>query len=1045
MNADPTTSNSPAGGLSTLFFRNRHLLVLFMIVILVAGYSAINSLPRLEDPVITNRAAQILTIYPGATPERVEALVTEKIEQELKEIPEIKHIETTSQAGVSVVAVELEDAVTPETNKTIFSEVRDRLADAADEFPEGVLPPEFDDKRNAVAFTLIVELKWEDGREEALGVLHRQAEVLADRLRGVSGTELVRIYGEPEEEVTVTVDDAELNALGLTIRDVSNALSRADAKVPSGVIRGENASLLVEVQGELDSVTRVEEVPLLQTESGQVTVSDVAEVRRGYRQPPVEMAFTEGERSILVAARVREDRRVDLWTVDAKAAVESFRETLGAGISSEIAFEQNEYTSERLGTLVGNLLLGALVVFLVIFLTMGWKSSFIVGSALPLTAAMTLFVVAMSGGKLHQMSIFGMIIALGLLIDNAIVITDEVRKHLREGNSGLESVRLSLQHLFLPLLSSTLTTMLAFMPILLLPGNAGDFVSSIGQSVVIALTCSFLISMTIIASLAGIFGSQPAHPSRWFGWLSTGMSGGWLGNAFAQLVRLSVKTPVLGILLALVIPVIGFALSTTLGSQFFPRTDRNMFQVEVWLPTESSVNNTRALTEEIEEIIRQRPEVQKVSWLVGGSYPSVYYNLIMNKDNSPFYSQAIVTASSFKAVSEMIAGLQKDIDERVPQAQAVVKKFAQGPPAEADVEIRLLGPSIETLQDLGEQVRLQLAQHPEILQTRVTMPRGEPKLFVNVDENEARLAGLTLQEVAGQLQGAMEGYLGGSVLEEIEDLPVRIRYENSRRDEVADIANMRLISQQNPQDWLPLSALGEVELRPEIGGISRRDGLRNNTILGYAKPGSLPIEITNDVIARLDASGFRTPDGYTLELGGEAENQAEAVGNLTLFLPIIIVCTIALLVLTFKSVRIAVILLLAAPLSVGYGLLATWAMQFPLSFNTIIGSLGLMGLAFNSSIVVLAAIRAHEKASAGDPDSIVEQALGSSRHLISTTLTTMGSFLPLLIFVGGEFWPPLAIVLAGGVGGSTLLALTFTPAAYRLFMRDRRESVVSGT
>lgn len=1033
------TNTNAEGGLATLFYRNRHLLVLFILVALVAGMSAIRSLPRLEDPVITNRNPQILTIYPGATAERVEAQVTEKIEQQLKEIPEIKHLETASQAGVSVVAIELEDAVTAETNKAIFSEIRDRLADATAEFPEGVLPPDFDDKRNAVAYTLIVGLSWEDGREEALGVLQRQAEVLADYLRGVSGTELVRLFGEPEEEITVTVDDAELNALGLTVRDLSTALERADAKVPSGIVRGENASLLVEVQGELNSVRRVAEVPVLQTESGrQVSIGDLGEVKRDLREPPTEIALDEGHRSILVAARVRDDRRVDLWTADARAALERFQDTLGSGIDTKIVFEQNQYTSERLAQLASNLFLGAMVVFLVVFFTMGWKSSLIVGTALPLTAAMTLFVVATTGGKLHQMSIFGMIIALGLLIDNAIVVTDEVRKHLREGLSGLESVRAALNHLFLPLLSSTLTTMLAFMPILLLPGNAGDFVSSIGESVVVALACSFLVSMTVIASLAGLFGRQPARPSRWFGWLSTGIGGGPLGNLFGALVRFSVRVPILGVLLAMAIPMVGFGLASTLGSQFFPRTDRDMFQVEVWLPTESSIENTRSVAERIESIIRERSQVEEVEWLIGGSYPSVYYNLIVNKDNSPFYCQAIVTASSFQAVSEMIGGLQQQLDEELPLAQTVVKKFAQGPPAEADVEIRLQGPSIPTLQDLGEQVRVHLAEHPEILQTRVTMPRGEPKLFVKVDENEARMAGMTLQEVATQLQGAMEGYQGGSVLEGIESLPVRIRYESTRRDELADIADMRLVSNEASGDWLPLSALGEVELRPESGGIARRDGVRANTVLGYAKSGTLPIEIATDVLNKLEVSGFQLPAGYSLELGGESENQAEAIGNLTLFLPILIVCTIAVLILTFKSVRMAVILLLVAPLSVGFGLLATWFSQFPMSFNTIIGSLGLMGLAFNSSIVVLAAIRAHAAARDGDPEAIVQQALGSSRHLVSTTLTTMGSFLPLLIFIGGEFWPPLAIVLAGGVGGSTLLALTFTPAAYRLFMGRRK-------
>ncbi|MEM1295635.1 MAG: efflux RND transporter permease subunit, partial [Verrucomicrobiota bacterium] len=227
-------SASKPNRLATLFLENRHLLVLFIMVTVVAGISAIQSLPRLEDPVITNRNPQVITLFPGATAERVEALVTEKIEQELKEIPEIKNIDTTSQAAVSVVAIELADEVTIESNEQIFSEIRDKLADAAAQFPEGVLPPDFDDKRNAVAYTLIVSLAWEDRRENTLGLINRLGEELADQLRAVSGTELVRMFGEPEEEIAVMLDEAEFTALGLTAGDLAAALRQADAKIPSG-------------------------------------------------------------------------------------------------------------------------------------------------------------------------------------------------------------------------------------------------------------------------------------------------------------------------------------------------------------------------------------------------------------------------------------------------------------------------------------------------------------------------------------------------------------------------------------------------------------------------------------------------------------------------------------------------------------------------------------------------------------------------------------------------------------------------------------------
>ncbi len=1030
------TGASP--GIATLFLRNRHLLVLSVLVILVAGFSAFRSLPRLEDPVITNRNPQIVTVFPGASADRVEALVSEPIERSLKEIPEIKNIESTSLAGVSVVAIELADAVTPETNKAIFSEIRDRLNDATTEFPPAVLPPDFDDKRNAVAYTLIVALRWRDGSEESLGILSRQAEELADQLRNIPGTDLVRIYGEGDEEITVTLDNRELSGLGLSVESVASALRRADAKVPAGQLRGDESDILLEVNGALDSEERIRKTPLLQGKNGAtVRLGDIARVERSIREPAPEIALSDGKRAVLVAARVSDEIRVDAWAGSAEKRVASFRETLGSGIEVETVFNQNGYTTARLGELAGNLLLGALVVFLVIFFSMGWRSSLIVSSALPLTAAMTLFVVALSGGKLHQMSIFGMIIALGLLIDNAIVVTDEIRKKLAHGLGALEAVRQSLKHLFVPLLSSTLTTMFAFLPILLLPGGAGDFVSSISSSVIIALGCSFLISMTLIAAFAGIFGKASKLEQRLPQWISQGVGSAKTASFFRKLLLFPVRRPLLGVALALVVPALGFVLAGTMGSQFFPRTDRDMFEVEMWLPTQSSTPHTRAVAAKADAILRARPEVRRVDWLIGGSFPSVYYNLIMDKDGSRNYAHAIVHAESADAVREMIDDLQRTLDQELPEAQTVVTKFAQGPPAAADVEIRLLGPSIPELQALGETVRGVLAAHPEILQTQVTIPRGEPKLWFDASEEDARLAGLQLTDLAEQLQNSLEGTRAGSVIEDVEELPVRIRFNDAQRQDVNAIATMNFVSDGTGGRWIPMSALGELKLRPELGQIARRNGVRTNSILGFAKPGTLPIDITNDVLAELDARGFELPPGYRIELGGESESQSEALGNLMLYLPVIVVLTISILILSFRNVGLAAILLVVAPLSVGFGLLATWVAQFPLSFNTIIGSLGLMGLAFNSSIIVLAGIRANPLARTGNPDAIVDVVLGAGRHLISTTLTTMGSFLPLLLLIGGQFWPPLAIVLAGGVGGSTLLAVLFTPAAYRLLERLR--------
>ncbi len=481
-----------------------------------------------------------------------------------------------------------------------------------------------------------------------------------------------------------------------------------------------------------------------------------------------------------------------------------------------------------------------------------------------------------------------------------------------------------------------------------------------------------------------------------------------------RIIRLGVSRPWLGVAMGMALPVVGFVLAPTLGSQFFPRTDRDMFTVEVTLPSVTAIGETGNVIGEVEAIIRSYDGVERVHWLSGASFPPVYYNLTENRDNSPEYAMGVIDVDTFQTTSELVPELQRRLSDEFPGARVLVKKFAQGPPANADVEIRLRGPSIGELQRLGDEVQRRLAEQPGITNAESTLTRGEPKLWFRLDEAAARAAGLEPAAIAAQLEAQLEGIEGGSLLEAVEELPVRVRLPNAQRETVAGIEDLRLVGANGER--VPLRALGGLELRPETGAITRRNSERVNNVRGYAEAGALAIEITERVLADLDASGFRLPPGYELQVGGESENQADAVGNLLLYLPVIVTLTLATLVLSFNSVRMALILLATAFLSVGYGLLATGLVGFPVSFNTILGCIGLVGLAFNDNIVVLAAIRANPKARRGDWEAIVAEVRGCGRHLVSTTLTTIGSFLPLLILVGGQFWPPLAIVLAGGVG-----------------------------
>jgi multidrug efflux pump subunit AcrB len=448
------------------------------------------------------------------------------------------------------------------------------------------------------------------------------------------------------------------------------------------------------------------------------------------------------------------------------------------------------------------------------------------------------------------------------------------------------------------------------------------------------------------------------------------------------------------------------------------------------------VQATAEATDQADQLLRELPGFVRSDWVIGESFPPVYYNQIVGEDGTAHFAQAAVTVSDAATARSHVVQLQRRLSEKIPDAEILVAPFAQGPPVQADVEFRLIGPSDEVLRQLGAQIRRELAEHPDILLARVSLPGGEPKWRFVLQEDSARQAGFLPADLAGILQAKLDGLVAASFIEGTEQIPVRVRLRPDQRSGLPDL-KATLLPLPGSREWVPLDALGSLQLIPEAASITRRNSERVNRVFGYSRPGSLPLEIVREVSDSLTEKGFSLPVGYRLELGGDAENQGEALGNLALYLPLIFLATIATLILSFRSVCIALLLLLVAGLSAGYGLFATWVWHLPLSFNTIIGTLGLIGLAFNSSIIVLASIYNNPAARQGDPEALRQAVARTGRHLAATTLTTMGSFLPILVLVGGQFWPPLAVVLAGGVGGSTLLAWTFTPAVYALLSKWR--------
>ena len=1024
--------------MTNLFYRNIRLLILTIILILVWGLSAFFNLPRLEDPEQISRNAVITTSFPGASAERVESLVTENIEQELLEVEEIDTIESTSRLGFSRINVQLRDEIVDVD--LIWSQVRDRLNDVIPNLPANATTPNLDETE-VQANALIIGLTWDLESPPNYAILRRWSEELQDRLRSLEGTKQVELYGTPQEEITVTISPERLNSLDLNVSDISQQIQNSDAKVSAGQLRSNNNNLLFEVRGELDSIDRINNIPIQFGNTGQsIRLGDIAIVKKGIIEPASELALINGKPGIAIGAMVQSNQLLDRWAKVAFQTLDQFKTQLAEGISLEILFNQSVYVENQVSQVISTLITGAVLVVVVTFWMMGWKSSLIVGSALPLSTLMVFGGMQVLGIPLHQTSVTGIIIALGLLIDNAIIVVDEVQHHLQAGMKPYRAIAKTVSTITTPLLASTLTTILAFLPIILAPGGAGEFLGDLGKTVILAIVSSFILSLTLIPALVGRLNSrngkwnsspQHHHKSSKQAWWQVGYSNSRLTQIYRWSLDKILGKPLLGIALTLILPISGFLIAPHLEQQFFPPTDRQQFYIEMELPTQTSIVTTQTTVAAARKIINNHPEVVDVHWFMGKSAPSFYYNIVRNRENSANYAQGMVQIKPGVKSRTLIPDLQTELDLAFPQAQIIVRQLEQGPPFGAPIELRIYGSDLNQLQELGDRARAILAQVPHVIHTKADLSETLPQLALNINEEEVRRVGIDKTAIAQQLDSSLEGAVGGSILEFTEELPVRVRLDNANRSNLRDIASLNI---NTANGSIPLSAVADIQVVPALAAIARRTGERVNTVQGHITAGTLPAEVLAQFKQELNSNNFQLPLGYRYEFGGEADTRSSAVGNLVSSLGILLILMSTILVLTFGSFKLAAIIAFIAVFSIGLGFVSLWLFSYPFGFNAILGTIALVGIAVNDSVVVLTALHKDPQTFKGDRRAAKEIIVRSTRHVIATTITSIVGFTPLLFDPSG-FWPPLAITIVCGLGGATLMALYFIPCVYLLIRR----------
>lgn len=803
------------------------------------------------------------------------------------------------------------------------------------------------------------------------------------------------------------------------------------------IVQSDAVNLTINISGAIESLERLSNVVLCQnTEGATVALGDIAQITRGARAPASELALANGKPAILVGVLAQDGVQIDRWMGFVRDALQAGADILPVGLAETLMFDQSTYTADRLAEVGTNMAIGVSLVVLVLFVTLGLRAAAIVAVVLPVVSLATLASMNFIGLPIHQMSVTGLIVALGLLVDAAIVMVDEVRQRLARGMDRAMAVGDATGRLAAPLLASTVTTALSFTPMILLPGPAGDFVGSIAIAVVLMLVWSLFVALTVTPALAGWFlkGGRPS-----------GLQMPRLGRGFEALIALSVRNPVRSVALALILPVLGFAAFPTLTAQFFPGVERDQFYIEIDMPPGTAITETEQVARAIDASLAARVGIDRVYWTLGKSGPAFYYNITGGRSSEPAYAQAMIKTDTAQDAARMVPELQAELDRDYPQARIIVRDLVQGPPVAAPIEVRLVGPDLNMLRDLGDDARAIMADLPLVTQVRAGVVSGAPQVHYVIDEPAVRLLGLNLTDVAAQLEAGLVGVTGGSLVEGTDQLPVRVRFGDGLRSDLEAVndlpillPNAAALSATGVLPAVPLSELATPVLEPAESVITRRNGERVNTVQAFIVPGVLPEEALQETLTALEASGFDVPLGYRIELGGDSDARSDTVGNLLASVGLIVTLTIATIVLTFNSFRLTAIALVVCILSAGLSMLSLAVMQFPFGINAIIGVIGSIGVSINAAIIILTGLKADPQAAAGDTDAIARVVTGSSRHIISTTITTFGGFLP-LILAGGGFWPPFAVAIAGGVMLSAVISFFFTPAVFTLVYRKRPE------
>lgn len=1015
------------GGITRFALTNSRVTIVFTLLVAIMGVLIYLDYPRREDPSITIREAIVTARFAGMAPTRVEDLITRPIEEAVREIPEVDEIRSDSRTGVSIIHVGVRDEVTD--LEAVWRALRDAMSDVAAELPDGVDGPYVNDD---VGLTAVASIAlWADGF--SLSELNNVAEDLRADLYTLEGVRSVELFGVQDERIFIEMSNARLAEYGVSPGVIVDALRTQNIILPGGVVDASGVNVVIEPSGDFESVDDIADVMFTIPTTGDVArVSDIADVRRTFVDPPERPVFFNGEPAIVLAVSILDGVNSVEFGRRLTRQVEIAENALPIGYVLEFATFQPELVEAAVAGAVNNLYQTLAIVLVVVMVFLGVRTGLIVGAIVPLSMLLAIIVMRLLDIELQRVSIAAMIIALGLLVDNGIVVAEDIRTRLSSGQSRKDAASAAGATLALPLLTSSLTTMLAFLPMLLSVGSAGEYTRSLSQVIIIVLFASWLLAMTATPSMCAWFlpasGSARA-PDR------QRETHGIAVRVYAGLLRglLHIRLPFLALMMA---GLVGAGiLFQGVPKAFFPESDRNQFLVYLDMPAGSSVHETQRVVEGVSRWLdreEDNPEVTSNIAYVGDGGPRFYLSL-SPMDPEPHHGFIVVNTASARDVPALVERTREHILETYPEARGRVKPMWMGPSEAGLVEVRISGPDAEHIYERAQAVEAAMRGVPGAINVENDWENPILKLRVEVDQARARRAQVTSEEIAMSLSAFLSGSQVTDYREGDAIIPVVIRGDEDDRAGLSALQSIEVFSVARGVN-VPLLQIADIVPEFQFGRIRRLDQVRTVTVRGVHRRMS-----ANDFAAVLQPAldGLDLERGHEWVWGGEIENSAEAIGRLFSTMPYCLAAIVALLIWQFNSFRRPLIILLTIPLSFIGAAAGLVIMQATFGFMAILGLFSLAGIIINNGIVLIDRIDQERAEGASVRDAIVNAAAARLRPIVMTTVTTVLGLLPLILF-GGALWYGMANVIAFGLAVGTLLTLGVVPVLYSLFFPEPR-------